>query len=260
MKLGKMEIVSILAGFHGYTSYLEICTPTTAGIFSLLDTARFTKIHRLVYDASDQFDDGAPVELRSPTRDIEPCLAELSRRGERYDVILVDPYHDYECSYRDLALAFRFLNDNGVVVIHDVLPPSSGRFISPTFVPGGWCGLTFIAYVDFLMKENPDFATIECDYGCGIIGKGRQDDIFASFRDGWQNARMDHEQAFGYLSRHKHELLKLQTGRDFIRRHFSPATKAYIGGMRRRRFARRVRRLWDEVSGRGSRMTGTQRN
>ena len=149
MKLGKMEIVSILAGFHGYTSYLEICTPTTAGIFSLLDTARFTKIHRLVYDASDQFDDGAPVELRSPTRDIEPCLAELSRRGERYDVILVDPYHDYECSYRDLALAFRFLNDNGVVVIHDVLPPSSGRFISPTFVPGGWCGLTFIAYVDF---------------------------------------------------------------------------------------------------------------
>ena len=83
MKLGKMEIVSILAGFHGYTSYLEICTPTTAGIFSLLDTARFTKIHRLVYDASDQFDDGAPVELRSPTRDIEPCLAELSRRGER---------------------------------------------------------------------------------------------------------------------------------------------------------------------------------
>jgi Methyltransferase domain len=248
MRLGKMEIVNILAGFHGYTSYLEICTPTTAGIFSLLDTARFTKIHRLVYDANDRFDDGGPVELRSPTLDIEPCIAELDRRSARYDIVLVDPYHDYEHSRRDLALARRFLNDNGLVVIHDVLPPSNGRFINPTFVPDAWCGLTFIAYVDFLLKENPDFFTVECDYGCGIIGKGGGGDVLAPFREGWQSARLDHEQAFLYLSRHKHALLKLQTGRDFVRKYRSPSTETYIAGMRRRRIARRVRNWWDTWS------------
>jgi Methyltransferase domain len=252
MRLGKMEVANILASFRGYTSYLEICTPTTVGDFPLLDSARFTKVHRLVYSASDQFDDGGPIELRSRTLDIEPCVAELDRRGARYDMILVDPHHDYECSYRDIALGLRLLSDNGAVVIHDVLPPRNGEIISPTFVPDAWCGLTFIAYVDFLMNENPNFFTIEGDYGCGVIGKGRQDDIFAPFREDWQNAKMDHEQAFRYLSRHKHTLLNLQTDRDFLREYDSPATRAYTAGRHRRRIVRRVRRLWDAWSAGGA--------
>ena len=245
MRLGKMEVVNILAGFRGYTSCLEICTPTTVGDPSLLDAGRFTRVHRLVYGASDRFDDGAPVELRSPTLDIESCVAELGRRGALYDIVLVDPHHDYECSYRDLALGLRFLSGDGAVVIHDVLPPRNGEMISPVFVPGAWCGLTFVAYVDFLMNENPEFFTVESDYGCGVIGKGRQDDVFAPFRQDWQNARRDREQAFQYVSRHKYPLLNLKTDRDFLREHNWPAS---IAGLQRRRIIRRVRRVWDAWS------------
>ncbi len=245
MTLGKMEIVNLLSAFHGYTSYLEISTATTGGEFRWIDVSLLTKSHRLAYNVSTEFDDGAPIEFRSATLDIAQCVAELDRRGARYDIVLVDPYHDYECSYRDLELAFRVLDDGGTIVVHDVLPPSTGRIINQTFVPGTWCGLTFIAYVDFLMKETPVFCTVDCDYGCGIVTKERQNDTFAGLREGWQNARANHEQAFRFLSRHKHRLLNLQTAGDFVRRHDCPATRAYLGRMRRARAARLVRRLWN---------------
>lgn len=245
MKLGKMEIVNILSAFHGYTSYLEISTATTGGEFSRIDAARLTKAHRLAYNVSNEFDEKTPIEFRSETLDIGECAAELSRRDARYDIILVDPYHDYDRSYRDLSLALRCLSDNGSIVVHDVSPPSNGRLISPTFVAGAWCGVTFIAYVDFLMQENPQFSTIDCDYGCGIIRKGRRgEDAFAGLRAGWQSARLDHDKAFQYLSRHRHSLLNLQSGRDFVSEHDSPVTRTYLSETRRRRLAGRISRLW----------------
>jgi hypothetical protein len=113
-------------------------------------------------------------------------------------------------------------------------------------VPEAWCGVTFIAYVDFLMKENLHFSTIDCDYGCGIISKTRRPtDAFAGLREGWQNARLDHEEAFQYMSRHKHSLLNLQSGRDFARKYDSPVTREYLAKTRRDRIVRRIRKLWN---------------
>jgi hypothetical protein len=246
MNLGKMDIVNILSAFHGYTSYLEISSATTGGEFSRIDPALLTKAHRLAYNMHNAFDDEAPIEFRSEALEIGDCVAELSRRDARYDIILVDPYHSYDCSYRDLDLALHFVSDNGSIVVHDVLPPSSGRIISPTFVPYAWCGVTFIAYVDFLMKEKPDFSTVDCDYGCGIIRKScRRKDALAGFRDGWSSARIDHKDAFRYLSRHKRSLLNLQSRRDFVRDHDFPVARIYLDKTRRRRTARRIWKLWN---------------
>jgi hypothetical protein len=229
MNLGKMEIVNLLSAFHGYTSYLEISTGTTGGVFSRIDSALLTKAHRLVYNIGNEFDDGAPVEFRSETLDIDACVNELNGRVDRYDVILVDPHHDYDCSYRDLTLAFHLVSGNGSIVVHDVLPPSDGTIINPTFVPGAWCGVTFIAYVDFLMKENLHFSTIDCDYGCGIIGQGRgRGDAFIGLREGWAEARLDHDRAFRYLSRHKRALLNLKSAGDFLGDHDSDVVTAYL--------------------------------
>lgn len=244
MNLGKMDIVNILGHFRGHTSFLEISTATTGGAFARVDAARFTMIHRLAYNVGEDFDDGSAIEFRSGSLDIAPCVAELDRRGARYDVILVDPFHDYECSRRDLDLAFRLLGDEGTIVVHDVLPPAGGSVISPTFVPGEWCGLTFIAFVDFLMQERPVFSTVDCDYGCGIVTRHRGEDVLGGWRDQWQEVRGDHEQAFRFLSRHKASLLNLQTARDFVKKHDSPATRTYLREARRMRAASLLRRLW----------------
>ena len=244
-ELGKMEIVNLLSAFHGYTSFLEISTATTGGEFSRAHAAQLGTAHRLAYNLGAAFDDGAPVEFRSATTDIAPCIAELDRRGARYDIILVDPWHDYECSRRDMNLAFRLLSDGGTMVVHDVLPPSGGRLINPSFVPGAWCGLTFIAYVDFLMAEHPAFATVDCDYGCGIVSRGRGEDVLGGWREECEKARGDHEAAFRLVSRHKASLLNLQTARDFVKRHDCPATRTYLREARRKRATRLFRRLWN---------------
>lgn len=241
---GKMEIVNLLSLFHGYTSFLEISTATTGGGFSRVHRGQLTTAHRLAYGFPAGLDDGAAIEFRSATLDIIPCVAELDRRRARYDVILVDSFHDYECSRRDLELAFRLLSENGTIVVHDVLPPAGGSIISPSFVPGAWCGLTFIAFVDFLMQERPVFSTVDCDYGCGIVMRTRGKDVPGHLSAEWQEARRDPEEAFRFLSRHRASLLNLQSARDFVKRHDSPATRSYLRRARRKDATRLLRRLW----------------
>lgn len=242
-----MEIVNLLSSLHGYGTFLEISTRTTGGEFSRVDSARL-KADRLVYNTGKGFDDGASVAFRSENLDITECVAELRRRGARYDIILVDPFHDYACSYRDLNVALDLLKDNGSIVVHDVLPPSAGKIISPTFVRGSWCGVTFIAFIDFLMKEDLAFCTVDCDFGCGIIRKmPRGGDSFGDMREAWSQARLSHDQAFRFLSAHKRRLLNLRRPEDFVRECHadSPAIRQQLKGMRRSALSRRILALWN---------------
>jgi hypothetical protein len=227
VKFGKMLIVNRLAGFYGHTSFLEISTPTTGRRFFEADPTLFTRMERLTYNLQG-LQDAHPVDYRSDTLGITECVAEIERRGVRYDVILVDPYHDHACSARDLDFAYRILNDNGTIVVHDCLPPHGGNLISPTFVAGGWCGVTFIAYVDFLMKESRCFVTVDCDYGCGVIRKGRDpDNSLDAHRHQWSSVRGNPDEALKFLSDHKKELLHLQSPRAFKRAHPLPVGKQW---------------------------------
>lgn len=242
-----MEVVNLLSAFYGYDTFLEISTQTTGGEFAKADFSRL-KADRLAYNVEPQFDDGAPIAFRSEDLDIAACVAELGRRNARFDVILVDPFHDYACSYRDIELALRLLKDNGAIVVHDVLPPSAGRIISPTRVRGSWCGVTFIAFIDFLMKEDLQFCTVDCDFGCGIIRKiPRGGDPFGDLREGWSRARLSPNQAFRYLSAHKQRLLNLRSPEDFVSecQADSPAIREQLKDMRRSAISRRIRKLWN---------------
>src|SRR5581483_3530750 len=150
----KMEIIALLAARHGLKRYLELCTPTTGNYYDELDRRLVPVAHRLMYRCPDAFDDGAVIDFRSASVDIGQCLDEISRKQLRYDIILVDPFHEYEASYRDLQAAFSLVDDGGFLVVHDCLPPNA-EFAIPTFTPGGWCGVTYKAYLDFV-DARPD--------------------------------------------------------------------------------------------------------
>ena len=59
MEFGKMQIVNLLAAFHGHTSLLEISTGTTGQRFSEIDHALFHRAERLTYNLQGS-DDGQP--------------------------------------------------------------------------------------------------------------------------------------------------------------------------------------------------------
>lgn len=222
-----MEIVNFLAEVHGFKRFLEISTATTGARFGDVDKRKFELVHRLAYNIPADFRDGLPIDFRSETLAIESCVAEIQRRAARYDIILVDPYHDYQSSRRDIEAAFRLLTDDGMLVVHDCLPPSGGDLISPVFVPGSWCGLTFIAYVDFLMAHDVAFQTVDCDFGCGVISKARRDGDFPNaLRAAWSALRHDPERALGLLRDQSRALLHLKTPHQFLNAYAQAAPAA----------------------------------
>lgn len=135
MNWGKTDIIKYLSKLRDYRTYLEICTPTTGNQFAKIDQSRFDACHRLMYRCPQGFTDGLNIEFRAPDQDISQCIADIHRSGFRYDIMLVDPWHEYESSLRDMQVALSLLTDTGSIVIH-----ATDDMISLMFVLGLWCG------------------------------------------------------------------------------------------------------------------------
>jgi len=216
----KVDIVHYLSKARGYRSYLEICTPTTGNQFSEINQSQFDVCHRLMYRCPDDFADGHKIDFRSPSLDLSSCAADIRRGNFGYDIILVDPWHEYETSLRDMQLALSLLSDGGSIVIHDCNPPTAD-IISPQFMPGSWCGVTFIAYLDFVAQNSRlTYRTVDADYGCGVVHKlhvPSDVDCVFPLRDLWNSTKSDPVLAFEFAQKNKHSLLHLISVDDFIR-------------------------------------------
>ena len=165
----KVDIIHHLARACGYRSYLEVCTATSGLRYAEIDRALFDPCHRLMYRCPDDFSDGLPVDFLSRNLRIARCLRAIRRRKLRYDIILVDPWHLYDTSYRDMTAALRMVADDGAVVVHDCRPPRE-EIATTVYTPGDWAGVTYKAYVDFVMtRDYLRYFTVDSDYGCGLI-------------------------------------------------------------------------------------------
>jgi len=87
---------------------------------------------------------------------------------EKFDLVLVDANHEAEFVYRDLMNSVRCLSDNGIVVLHDVLPirfeDTSNNLDNGT----AW------KVVPHVLKYHPELhiCTVpETKCGCGIVIK-----------------------------------------------------------------------------------------
>jgi hypothetical protein len=118
-----------------------------------------------MYRCPDDFDDGLPIDYRSSNFDIGECLKKISEEGRRFDIMLVDSWHEFETSWRDLVEGFWLIRSDGALVVHDCLPPRPEVAV-PKYIPGEWCGVSYQAYVDFISERN-DLAvyTVDTDYG-----------------------------------------------------------------------------------------------
>jgi len=217
----KVDIVHFLSDRRGYRRYLEICTPSTGHQFAKIVRAKFEVCHRLMYRCPETFHDGLNVDFRTPALDATELFDGLHGQGLRYDVILVDSFHFYDTSYRDLAAALRLLSDGGSIVVHDCLPTRED-LVRPDFVPGKpWCGLTFMAYVDFVnRREDLAHLTVDTDYGCGVVrkrGSTRKRPPPEAVMAAWDEAKSDPKAAFRCLTAHKAALLNLVSVEAFKR-------------------------------------------
>ena len=168
---GKVDIVHLLADRYACRRYLDLATPTTGNYYSAIDRSRFEACRRLMYRCPADYADGLAIDYRCADLDIAPALAAIQADGRRFDLMLVDPFHTYAASARDLAAAFALLEPGGALVVHDCLPPNEALAV-PHFKPGAWCGVTYKAFLDFVLaRRDLRYLTVDADYGCGVIRK-----------------------------------------------------------------------------------------
>ncbi|MCI5073666.1 class I SAM-dependent methyltransferase [Oricola sp.] len=239
-QLGKLDIVKILARRFGYRTYLEITTGLTGGIYPAARRSGFETCRRIVYRQDVKpADDGEPVDYPVGGEDIADAIARIRADGPTFDVIMVDAHHTYACAIRDIAASFALVRDGGALVVHDCDPPDAD-LARPDFVEGPWCGVTYKAFLDFV-RDNDDlfYVTVDTDYGCGVVFKGRRRGIrewLAHRRAGmrsaageraltaaWREVGDDFAAAFAMLRGNRKRLLRLMSPRRFTSVYGKPA-------------------------------------
>lgn len=100
-------------------------------------------------------------------------INKITNIGKKFDLICLDPYHEYKESIGSFTLLLPLLNENGILISHDCNPPNFSC-ANHKYKLGEWCGVTYATFVE-IAYNNPNFyyAVINNDYGLGIISKNK---------------------------------------------------------------------------------------
>jgi len=216
----KTDIINILGKKYNLDSYLELCSETTGLRFKEIDRDKFRQCDRIIYNCSEKFDDGLDIRWRVAGKNIDPILAEICKIGQIYDVVLVDSFHTYECSARDLSFALSVVSDGGFVIMHDAAPPNFA-VTAPEFIEGPWAGQSYAALIDFaILHPRLSVYVVDVDWGVAVIKKFREERFPP--RDGlaaeWRELSDSPERRFAYFDSHRKDLLDLITVDEFLAR------------------------------------------
>lgn len=216
-RLTKFDIINRLGTVNGYTTYLELSTPTTGNTSSRISSEVFSVRRRVVYRATSAVAE-LPGDIVSAALDSRAGVAVSTDPGDRFDVVFVDPYHDRSTTLIDLEQGLELLSRNGVLVVHDC-EPIRKKMAGAQFVPGEWVGQTYLGFLDFVAAHDElDFCVVDTHWGVGIVWR-RADDgpaRFAPVPGALEIAAIEYDRWEAYR-RHRGRLLRLITPRGFER-------------------------------------------
>jgi hypothetical protein len=166
------EIISLLIEDlyrkYNYKNVLFVRTPTTGGwMDKLLKKEKI--ITRFLYDTKK----AKIVDYHKSTIIVESekLEAKINFLNKKFDLICIDPFHEYKESKRDFFYFSSLLSEQGILISHDCYPKKKSM-TSSKFKLGSWCGQTYAALVKFAYKNKDLFyAVLNVDTGIGIISK-----------------------------------------------------------------------------------------
>ena len=88
----------------------------------------------------------------------------------KFDIVFIDGLHEYEQVKKDITNSLLFLNDNGVIFLHDCMPT---RFIyqATPRATTVWNGDVWKNIVESRTKSEIDTYVVHADHGVGMILK-----------------------------------------------------------------------------------------
>jgi hypothetical protein len=91
----------------------------------------------------------------------------FSNNKIKFEVIYIDGLHQYEQCQNDIINSLKFLNDGGIIIIHDLLPKNYLEEHIPQKYYS-WTGDVWKVAVELSESNNIDFRIINIDMGIGI--------------------------------------------------------------------------------------------
>ena len=116
---------------------------------------------------------------------------------KNFDLIFLDGLHTYEQTIKDINNSLNFINDKGVIIIHDCLPKKIWNQIVPR-IYGHWNGDVWKAIVHARTYNHVDTYTCLADHGLGIIFKRENKNKLELQIDNFKNLRFS-----DYYNNHK---------------------------------------------------------
>ena len=98
--------------------------------------------------------------------------------NKTFDLVFNDGLHTYAQVKKDILNSVKFLNTNGIILVHDCLPDTMSKQAVPRYKMQ-WNGDVWKAIVDLRQKEDLDIYTCEMDQGIGIITKKKNSSLLS---------------------------------------------------------------------------------
>ncbi len=109
----------------------------------------------------------------------------FKKNNKFFDVIFVDGLHTFEQCRKDIINSLKFLNVNGYLFIHDLIPRNfMEEFVPPMGTP--WSGDVWKVAQELCKTKGLKFYVIKADHGVGLIKK-IQDNI--NYFDDYNNLK-----------------------------------------------------------------------
>ena len=89
---------------------------------------------------------------------------------DKFDCIFIDGLHHYDQVKRDINNSLKFINDQGIVLVHDCLPENIEAQSVPRTITN-WNGDVWKAFAEIRANPNLNSYTCLADHGIGVILK-----------------------------------------------------------------------------------------
>jgi hypothetical protein len=149
------QLINHLIEHRNYCSYLEIALLADTNNFSKIKCkSKMLIIERLLKNAHESISDKF-----------------FAYNKDTFDIILIDGLHTQEQVIKDVKNALLFLNNQGIIILHDCMPPDEWHQRDISFYKEGeaWNGTVWQAALSIFNTSTYKCLLLNMDWGCGII-------------------------------------------------------------------------------------------
>lgn len=154
----RWDLINYLINKNNYSSYLEIGCD---------DDVLFKKIKIKNKIGVDPVSGGT---IRKTSNDF------FKNNEKKFDIVFIDGLHHYKQVKQDILNSINFLNEDGIILLHDCMPDSMSKQAVPRYKML-WNGDVWKAITYFRQEKFLDTFTCEIDQGIGIIKKRENSSI-----------------------------------------------------------------------------------